>query len=45
MKIKQITPVLVDRQRAVPHPDCLDLHSLDELVGIVRGAEESEAAA
>jgi putative hydrolase of the HAD superfamily len=40
-----MTPVLVDRQRAVPHPDCLVVHSLDELVAMVRGAEESEAAA
>ena len=38
-------PVLVDRERSVPNPDCLVVHSLDELVGIVRGAEESEAAA
>jgi putative hydrolase of the HAD superfamily len=40
-----MTPVLVDRQRAVPHPDCLVVHSLDELVAMVRGAKESEAAA
>jgi putative hydrolase of the HAD superfamily len=40
-----MTPVLVDRQRAVPHPDCLVVHSLDELVAMVRSAEESEAAA
>jgi putative hydrolase of the HAD superfamily len=38
-------PVLVDRQRTVPHPDCLVVHSLDELVGMVQRAEESEAAA
>jgi putative hydrolase of the HAD superfamily len=38
-------PVLVDRQRAVPRPDCLVVHSLDDLVGLVRGAEEDEAAA
>jgi putative hydrolase of the HAD superfamily len=40
-----MTPVLVDRQRSVPNPDCLVVHSLDELVGMVRGAVESEAAA
>ena len=28
-----MTPVLVDRQGAVPHPDCLTVRSLDELVG------------
>jgi putative hydrolase of the HAD superfamily len=40
-----MTPVLVDRERAVPHPDCLTVRGLDELVEMVRGTEDSEAAA
>jgi REG-2-like HAD superfamily hydrolase len=40
-----MTPVLVDREGLVPHPDCLTLRSLDELVGMVRRADDSEAAA
>jgi putative hydrolase of the HAD superfamily len=40
-----MTPVLVDRQRAVPHPDCLTVQSLNELVEMVRATEDSEAAA
>ena len=40
-----MTPVLVDRERAVPHPDCLTVRSLDELVEMVRRAGDSEAAA
>jgi putative hydrolase of the HAD superfamily len=40
-----MTPVLVDRERAVPNPDCLTVHSLHELVEMVRATEDSEAAA
>jgi putative hydrolase of the HAD superfamily len=40
-----MTPVLVDREGAVPHPDCLSVRSLDELVAMVRRAGDSEAAA
>ena len=40
-----MTPVLVDRQRAAPHPDCLTVQSLTELVEMVRATEDSEAAA
>jgi putative hydrolase of the HAD superfamily len=40
-----MTPVLVDREGAVPHPDCLTVRSLDELVEMVRRAGDSEAAA
>jgi putative hydrolase of the HAD superfamily len=40
-----MTPVLVDRERAVPHPDCLTVQSLHELVELVRATEDSEAAA
>jgi REG-2-like HAD superfamily hydrolase len=40
-----MTPVLVDRERLVPHPDCLTVQSLDELVEMVRATEDGEAAA
>ena len=40
-----MTPVLVDREGAVPRPDCLTVRSLDELVEMVRRAGDSEAAA
>jgi putative hydrolase of the HAD superfamily len=40
-----MTPVLVDREGAVPHPDCLTVRALDELVEMVRRAGDSEAAA
>jgi HAD superfamily hydrolase (TIGR01509 family) len=38
-----LTAVLVDRERAVPHPDGPVLHSLDELPGLLAEAE-AEAA-
>src|SRR5258708_1736187 len=40
-----ITPVLADRERAVPRPDCATVHSLDQLVELVQQAEDREAAA
>ena len=40
-----MTPVLVDRERAVPRPDCATVQSLDQLVDMVRQAEDREAAA
>ena len=40
-----ITPVLLDRDRLVPRADCVKIASLDELVDLVRGLEEEEAAA
>ena len=40
-----MTPVLIDREGHVPRADCLKITSLDELVELVRGLEEEEAAA
>jgi putative hydrolase of the HAD superfamily len=38
-----LTAVLVDRERAVPHPDGPAVHSLDQLVGLLAEAEEEAA--
>jgi len=40
-----LTPVLIDRDGQVPRPDCLRVSSLHDLVAMVRGLEEAEAAA
>jgi len=40
-----LTPVLVDREGLVPHPDCARVGGLEELVTMVRRLEEEEAAA
>jgi putative hydrolase of the HAD superfamily len=40
-----LTPVLVDRDRQVPNPDCARIAGLEELVAMVRRLEEEEAAA
>ena len=40
-----MTPVLVDRERAVPRPDCATIHSLDEVVRMVGRSAGGEAAA
>ena len=40
-----LTPVLIDRDGLVPRPDCLRVARLTELVELVRGLEEEDAAA
>ncbi|MFN2462309.1 MAG: HAD family hydrolase, partial [Candidatus Dormibacteria bacterium] len=40
-----LTPVLVDREGHVPRPDCACVGGLSELVDLVRGLREEEAAA
>ena len=40
-----LTPVLIDRDRQVPNPDCARVEGLEELVAMVRRLEEEEAAA
>jgi len=40
-----LTPVLIDRDGIVPRPDCVRVETLAELVDLVRGLEEEEAAA
>ena len=40
-----LTPVLLDREGAVPNPDCARVANLEELVAMLRRLEEAEAAA